>query len=397
LERIASQAKDLLQPVDAVVYLLQPNGHTLQAVVAVGKYADEFREDTVEMGAGIIGHVAQAGIAEMVNKPSLDPRRIHITGSWDKEVGSDDDLYPLIVAPIVVQERVIGVIAIWRHVETGLFTSANLNFLNALSQQAAIAIQNARLFEAEQYQRQLAEQHSQELETANALLQATNAELDAFAHTVAHDLKNPLGIITSYSDFLFEVGSDMRPDELNLIFGELQKSGYKATNIIEELLLLASVRKGSIKLKPLDMTQIVEGAQRRIRLMIQEYQAEIIHPPNWPQAQGYGPWVEEVWVNYLSNGLKYGGEPPRLELGATPQADGMIRFWVRDNGPGLTPEARTKLFAEFTRLDEVRAEGHGLGLSIVRRIVEKLGGQVGVESEGVPGRGSTFYFTLPAV
>jgi signal transduction histidine kinase len=243
----------------------------------------------------------------------------------------------------------------------------------------------------------LAEQHSQELETANALLQATNAELDAFAHTVAHDLKSPLGIITSYSDFLFEVGSDMRPDELNLIFGELQKSGYKATNIIEELLLLASVRKGSIKLKPLDMTQIVEGAQRRIRLMIQEYQAEIIHPPNWPQAQGYGPWVEEVWVNYLSNGLKYGGEPPRLELGATPQKDGMIRFWVRDNGPGLTPEARIKLFAEFTRLDEVRAQGHGLGLSIVRRIVEKLGGQVGVESEGVPGRGSTFYFTLPAV
>jgi signal transduction histidine kinase len=206
-----------------------------------------------------------------------------------------------------------------------------------------------------------------------------------------------LGIITSYGDFLFGIGSDVRPDELNLIFGELQKSGYKATNIIEELLLLASVRKGSIKMKPLDMTQIVEGAQRRIRLMIQEHQAEIIQPPNWPQAQGYGPWIEEVWVNYLSNGLKYGGEPPRLELGATPQENGMIRFWVHDNGPGLTPEAQIKLFAEFTRLDEVRAEGHGLGLSIVRRIVEKLGGQVGVESEGVPGRGSTFYFTLPAV
>ena len=73
--------------------------------------------------------------------------------------------------------------------------------------------------------------------------------------------------------------------------------------------------------------------------------------------------------------------------------DGMIRFWVKDNGPGLTPEEQARLFAEFTRLGEVRAQGHGLGLSIVRRIIEKLGGQVGVESE--VGQGSLFYFTLP--
>jgi two-component system sensor histidine kinase/response regulator len=73
-----------------------------------------------------------------------------------------------------------------------------------------------------------------------------------------------------------------------------------------------------------------------------------------------------------------------------------VRFWVRDNGPGLTPEQQARLFAPFTRLDRVRAQGHGLGLSIVRRIVEKLGGSVGVESSGVPGQGSVFYFTLPA-
>ncbi len=72
----------------------------------------------------------------------------------------------------------------------------------------------------------------------------------------------------------------------------------------------------------------------------------------------------------------------------------MVRFWVRDNGPGLTPEAQSRLFTPFTRLDQVRAQGHGLGLSIVRRIVEKLGGQVGVESQ--LGQGSTFFFTLPA-
>jgi signal transduction histidine kinase len=99
-----------------------------------------------------------------------------------------------------------------------------------------------------------------------------------------------------------------------------------------------------------------------------------------------------VWVNYVSNALKYGGRPPRVELGATPQ-DGVVRFWVRDNGAGLTAEDQERLFTEFTRLHQVRAEGYGLGLSIVRRIIEKLGGDVGVESE--VGKGSTFYFTLP--
>jgi signal transduction histidine kinase len=75
----------------------------------------------------------------------------------------------------------------------------------------------------------------------------------------------------------------------------------------------------------------------------------------------------------------------------------MVRFWAHDNGPGIASEDRDRLFTPFTRLDQVSVKGHGLGLSIVRRIVEKLGGQVGVESEGIAGQGSIFYFTLPGV
>ena len=100
-------------------------------------------------------------------------------------------------------------------------------------------------------------------------------------------------------------------------------------------------------------------------------------------------------MNYLSNALKYGGEEPQIELGATPEATGMVRFWIRDHGKGLTPEEQAQLFVPFRRLGKKGAEGHGLGLSIVQRIVEKLGGEVGVDSEGLPGRGSTFRFTLP--
>jgi two-component system sensor histidine kinase/response regulator len=145
------------------------------------------------------------------------------------------------------------------------------------------------------------------------------------------------------------------------------------------------------------MGAIVLGALQRLADRLVELDAQITLPDEWPQALGYATWVEEVWVNYLSNALKYGNYPPQVELGASPAPGGMVRFWVRDNGDGISPQDQARLFTPFTRLDQVRARGHGLGLSIVRRIVEKLGGQIGVESEGQPGRGSTFSFTLPAV
>jgi signal transduction histidine kinase len=104
--------------------------------------------------------------------------------------------------------------------------------------------------------------------------------------------------------------------------------------------------------------------------------------------------VEEIWANYVSNAIKYGGSPPRVELGGDELPDGKVRFWVRDNGVGLSKEDQSKLFRIFTRLGQSDASGHGLGLSIVESIAERLKGQVGVESE--VGQGSLFYFILPA-
>lgn len=167
------------------------------------------------------------------------------------------------------------------------------------------------------------------------------------------------------------------------------------SNIINELLLLAGIRgREAVERAPLDMGRVVNEVLLRLLYMTRETQAEIVQPASWPSALGYGPWVEEVWANYISNGLKYGGQPPRLELGGDVLPGGMVRFWVRDHGAGIAIEDQARLFTPFTQLDQVRAKGHGLGLSIVQRIVEKLGGRVGVES--APGQGSTFIFTLPA-
>jgi two-component system sensor histidine kinase/response regulator len=219
-------------------------------------------------------------------------------------------------------------------------------------------------------------------------------QLDAFAHTVAHDLKNPLGVITGYMTFLNDHWTTLPTGQVQELLQTITQTGYKMSNIIEELLLLASIRQSEVKLHPLNMGLIVSESLLRLNYMLEEYQAEVILPGEWPVALGHAQWVEEVWVNYISNGLKYGGQPPHLELGATATPTGTICFWVRDNGPGLSPAAQAKLFTRFTRLDQTRAKGHGLGLSIVQHIVEKLGGEVGIES--AVGRDCKFYFTLPA-
>lgn len=223
-------------------------------------------------------------------------------------------------------------------------------------------------------------------------LRQLNAELDAFAHTVAHNLKNPLSLIVSYAELLRS--ELILSDQQQTFFIALTRNAHKMNSVIDELLLLAEMRKKEIEMKPLNMGRIITEAQQRLSHMIQDYQVKISMPEHWPQAVGYGPWVEEIWANFISNGIKYGGKPPHLKFGATERSDEMIRFWIRDNGPGLNPQEQEKLFVPFTRLNELDTSGSGLGLSIARQIVEKLGGQAGVESEG-PGKGCTFYFTLP--
>ena len=229
-------------------------------------------------------------------------------------------------------------------------------------------------------------------------LQKRHKELDAFAHTVAHDLKNPVGAIINLAGLFLEKYPVNTPIDSGGIkkLQFVEKAGQQAINTIDALLTLSGVsRHANLIIEPLDMSMIIDSViQQQIAHKAEEYQAQIDLPDSWPIAQGYAPWIGEIWVNYLTNGLKYGGQPPQLTLGADTQSDGMIRFWVRDNGKGLSEEEIAQLFTPFTRLHNQRAEGHGLGLSIVRQIVERLGGQVGAESE--IGQGSFFYFTLPA-
>ncbi len=282
-----------------------------------------------------------------------------------------------IAVPIKLDGEILGVLDVQSNQVGGLNPEDQI-LLMGLCGQIAVAINNHRL-EAKRRQ-------------AEAAQQKLIKELDTFAHTVSHNLRDPLFLIIGYADLLKDYAR--LPDEMQDYLNAIARNARKMGDIIEELQLLAGVRKAKVELKPLNMARVVAEALQRLAYLIEEHQAQIIISEYWPMALGHTPWVEEVWAGYLSNAILYGGRPPRVQLGATARSDGMIRFWVRDNGRGLAPEEQSQLFTEFTRLDnEAQIEGHGLGLSIVRRIVTKLGGQVGVESE--VGQGSVFYFTLP--
>jgi two-component system sensor histidine kinase/response regulator len=224
-------------------------------------------------------------------------------------------------------------------------------------------------------------------------LEEHNKELEEYAYMLAHDLKEPLNVLILTTDLIKDI-PDQRGEELKEGLLQLKSTAYEMRTIIKSLLLYCQVTRAEAPRESVHMAQVVANVHARLSYMIRERQAQVVLPQVWPDAVGYEPWIEEVWANLLSNALKYGGSPPRVELGASARSDGMLRFWTRDNGPGISPEARTCLFTRDNPLSRLSKTGDGLGLPIVHNIVNKLGGQVGVESE--EGQGSLFFFTLPA-
>jgi PAS domain S-box-containing protein len=219
-------------------------------------------------------------------------------------------------------------------------------------------------------------------------------DLDAFAHTVAHDLRNSLSSIFSASEIMEELIKQNDKNLLSELSNLINLSANKSIQITHELLLLATTDKTQVEKTQLDMSEIFNDAKIQLSDLIKNSNAQIKEPDVWPKAIGYAPWIEEVWTNYLSNAIKYGGTPPDIEVGADILFNGNVVFWIKDNGKGLSVEEQKMLFKNFVRLDPQKADGYGLGLSIVKKITEKLGGLAGVESKG-NGEGSKFYFTLP--
>jgi signal transduction histidine kinase len=381
LKRILEQIGRVMPHDTANILLIDEEPHSLR--IAFGPSYVEYGVEISRQGPRVsfpdtptLRQMAETGHPIVIADTQTDP-------NW---TAFNDDQPSYIVrsyigAPIYRKGNLIGFINC-NSTKPGFYTPAHAEQLKIFANQAAVAIENARLYHLAQ----------QEIDERRKLVD----ELRAFAYTVAHDIKSPLGIICGLAEVLADEGYAVSGEESRQTLHLINRHAFKLASVVDELLLLSSVRETDrILSDTLDMSALISSMMERLADIIEEEQAEINMPASWPLAMGYGPWIEEVWVNYISNGIKYGGRPPRLELGATPQPDGTIRFWVSDNGNGIPPEDQVGLFTPFTRLDGTKVSGQGLGLSIVRRIIARLGGEVGIQSE--PGKGSVFSFTLPGV
>jgi signal transduction histidine kinase/DNA-binding response OmpR family regulator len=345
------------------------------AIYANGEHVEP-RHVPLAPGQGIAGWAFTNRETVVVNDATGDSRF---------STTSDDKLNfhtrTLLAVPLRAPDRVLGVLELVNK-RTGEFTDADRILAETLAASAAIAIENARFF--------------QDLNHQAEELRQRNEELDAFAHTVAHDLKTPLSLVAGYGDMLRENFTYLHPDEVNAYLHQIIDNSMRMNHIIESLLLLAGVRGMlHVEVEQVDMQLIVAEAISRVEFMLSERNATLSMPDDWPPVLGYGPWLEEVWYNYIVNALKYGGDPPVLTLGYDFPNEQETRFWLADNGQGL-PDDAIPLFTPLLRSPRIEGrKGYGLGLSIVKRIVERLHGVVGAEN--APDGGSRFYFTLPSV
>ncbi len=379
LTTILEETRRLLQATACSVWLLDPDTGQLVCQQVTEPYGNMVKNSRLAIGQGIAGWVVQHGQSELIADTRLDPRHFK-----DVDKRTNLELRSILSVPLRLKKHVIGVIHAV-DVVAHRFKATDLRLLESLADHAAIAIDHARLY-SERKETEIL------LRKTNALLRRQVDELDAFAHTVAHDLKNPLSVIVSYLGYVLNSLETIPPERLRDNLKTVKESGEESISIVNALLLLSSVHSQQVSLNLVNMKDVVQAVIRRLDLMIKKYDGKIILPTEWILSLGYYPWLEEVWMNYLSNGLKYGGKSPVLEIGTRKEGD-RVRYWVKDNGAGLTAEEQSHLFIEFSRVHQGQIDGHGLGLSIVKRIIDKLGGKVGVES--VVGRGSTFYFTLP--
>jgi signal transduction histidine kinase len=230
------------------------------------------------------------------------------------------------------------------------------------------------------------------LSELNLELNARNDDLDAFARAVAHDLKNPLASIIGMADLLRADPHVAAAPEARDSIQYIQESGDHALEIINGLLLLHGIRHETRDMTPIDSETAVDTALETLAGAISDSGATVTRAEALPPVRAQSSWLVAVWVNLISNAIKYGGTPPAVDIGFQAVEGGRVRFSVRDNGAGIAPSDRTRIFGEFERAASSGVEGHGLGLAIVKRVVDRLGGEIGVDD--APDGGTVFWFVV---
>ena len=226
-------------------------------------------------------------------------------------------------------------------------------------------------------------------------LEAKNAEMERFTYTVSHDLRSPLITIKGFSGLLLQDLEKGKTDRLQRDIQRIINASGKMEELLEDLLELSRIGRILNPYSNFPMNQLCLEVVELLSGPISQKKVEVVIAPYMPWVQGDRRRIAEVVQNLLENAIKFMGtnDHPRIEIGYFP-GEGECGFFIKDNGIGIEAKYQEKVFGLFDKLDQ-STEGTGIGLALVKRIIELHLGRIWVESAGA-GQGSTFYFTLPA-
>jgi len=303
-----------------------------------------------------------------------------------KRLADENGIHTWLTLPLLYQRQLIGALNLGRGTGNP-FTDEDAAISHDIANQLAIAIQHINLYNA--LQKELVERKKLISE-----LEANNAELERFTYTVSHDLRNPLVTIKGFLGMLQKDLRDGRQDRTTSDFQRISNAADKMHALLSDLLQLSRIGRVVNPFGEVDLIKLTADSLENLDARIRSKSVTVKISPDLPVVFGDRLRLGEVLENLIDNAAKYSGDQPKpiIEIGTREMQGGLVIF-VKDNGIGIEPQHLSKIFGLFDKLDPI-SEGTGIGLAIVKRIIETHGGKVWVESEGL-GKGATFCFTLP--
>ncbi len=357
---------------------------TVQAVYAVGG-------DIPGWERGVVHQVVPEGIVGILAR---DRRGLLFrTPAEEEEAGQQPardlggDFQTRIAVPLIARSVFVGTLNI-RSLQPYAYDESHLAQAERIGAQIAGTIANAFAYEK-------LEAAQQALEKAVTELRRSNQELEQFAYVSSHDLQEPLRKIASFCNLLESRYAEQLDERANVYLHYIVDGAMRMQALVNDLLLYSRVTTRGMEFALTDTNDVLQEALANLDVAVAESNACVTHDL-LPTAYGDTKQLARLFQNLIGNAIKYRGEdPPEVHVSVLKKGDEWV-FSVRDNGIGIAPEYAERIFVIFQRL-HTREEygGTGIGLSVCKKIVERHGGRIWVESE--EGCGATFYFSLPQV